>query len=94
MATIGRKAAVARIAWPFHAHWSGFMAWLTWLVVHIFFLIGFRNRWGVFSQWAYTYIGKQDGVRLIVGSQLLPGWDELAAPPVPHEDEPTLTTQS
>ena len=36
MATIGRKAAVARIAWPFKAHWSGFMAWLTWLVVHHF----------------------------------------------------------
>jgi NADH dehydrogenase len=77
MATIGRKAAVARIVWPFHAHWSGFMAWLTWLVVHIFFLIGFRNRWSVFRQWAYTYIRLQDGVRLIVGSQELPGWSSL-----------------
>jgi NADH dehydrogenase len=94
MATIGRKAAVARIAWPFHAHWSGFMAWVTWLVVHIFFLIGFRNRWSVFRQWAYTYIRLQDGVRLIVGSQNLPGWDALAAPPVPSEDEHTLTTHS
>ncbi|MBB5065183.1 NAD(P)/FAD-dependent oxidoreductase [Granulicella mallensis] len=79
MATIGRKAAVARIVWPFHAHWSGFMAWLTWLVVHIFFLIGFRNRLSVFRQWAYTYVQFQDGVRLIVGSQELPGWDKLAA---------------
>jgi NADH dehydrogenase len=78
MATIGRKAAVARIVWPFHAHWSGFMAWLTWLVVHIFFLIGFRNRLSVFRQWAYTYVQFQDGVRLIVGSQDLPGWDKLA----------------
>jgi NADH dehydrogenase len=78
MATIGRKAAVARIVWPFHAHWSGFMAWLTWLVVHIFFLIGFRNRLSVFRQWAYTYVRFQDGVRLIVGSQELPGWDKLA----------------
>jgi NADH dehydrogenase len=78
MATIGRKAAVARIVWPFHAHWSGFMAWLTWLVVHIFFLIGFRNRLSVFRQWAYTYLQFQDGVRLIVGSQELPGWDKLA----------------
>ena len=78
MATIGRKAAVARIVWPFHAHWSGFPAWLTWLVVHIFFLIGFRNRWGVFRQWAYTYLRFQDGVRLIVGSQELPGWKMLA----------------
>jgi NADH dehydrogenase len=86
MATIGRKAAVARIVWPFHAHWSGFMAWLTWLVVHIFFLIGFRNRWSVFRQWAYTYIRLQDGVRLIVGSQELPGWSELAKTPAPVED--------
>jgi len=83
MATIGRKAAVARIAWPFHAHWSGFMAWLTWLVVHIFFLIGFRNRWGVFRQWAYTYVRFQDGVRLIVGSQELPGWDAVAETTAP-----------
>jgi len=86
MATIGRKAAVARIAWPFHAHWSGFMAWLTWLVVHIFFLIGFRNRWGVFRQWAYTYLRFQDGVRLIVGSQDLPGWGQLAEPGAPERD--------
>jgi NADH dehydrogenase len=93
MATIGRKAAVARIVWPFHAHWSGFIAWLTWLVVHIFFLIGFRNRWGVFRQWAYTYIRLQDGVRLILGPQNLPGWDALVHPPAPNEDETTLTAQ-
>jgi NADH dehydrogenase len=81
MATIGRKAAVARIAWPFHANVSGFFAWLAWLMVHIFFLIGFRNRWSVFRNWAYTYIQFRDGVRLIVGSQQLPGWDVLARPP-------------
>jgi NADH dehydrogenase len=81
MATIGRKAAVARIAWPFHAHWSGFFAWLSWLMVHIFFLIGFRNRWSVFYSWAYTYIRLRDGVRLIVGSQVLPGWDALIKKP-------------
>jgi NADH dehydrogenase len=86
MATIGRKAAVARIVWPFHAHWSGFMAWLTWLLVHIFFLIGFRNRWSVFRQWAYTYIRLQDGVRLIVGSQNLPGWSALADAPAPSDE--------
>jgi NADH dehydrogenase len=78
MATIGRKAAVARIVWPFHADWSGFMAWITWMLVHIFFLIGFRNRYAVFLSWAFTYITEQDGVRLIVGSQDLPGWEMLA----------------
>ena len=76
MATIGRKAAVAKIVWPFKAHWNGFMAWLAWLMVHIFFLIGFRNRLGVFSQWAWTYLTLQDGARLITGSQELPGWNE------------------
>jgi NADH:ubiquinone reductase (H+-translocating) len=74
MATIGRKAAIARIAWPFKAHWSGLMAWLAWLMVHIFFLIGFRNRLSVFRQWAWTYLTLQDGARLITGSQDLPGW--------------------
>jgi NADH dehydrogenase len=74
MATIGRKAAVAKIEWPFKAHWSGFPAWMMWLVVHIFFLIGFRNRLGVFRQWAWTYLTFSDGVRLITGSQELPGW--------------------
>jgi len=74
MATIGRKAAVAKIVWPFKAHWSGFMAWIAWLMVHIFFLIGLRNRLGVFLQWAWTYLTLRDGARLITGSQDLPGW--------------------
>ena len=74
MATIGRKAAVADIKWPFKGHWSGFPAWMTWLVVHIFFLIGFRNRLSVFRQWAWTYLTFRDSARLITGSQELPGW--------------------
>ena len=78
MATIGRSKAVANIKWPFHAHWGGFMAWSTWLVVHIFFLIGFRNRFAVFRQWAWTYLTLNDGARLITGSQDLPGWETLA----------------
>ena len=93
MATIGRKAAVARIVWPFHANWSGFMAWCTWLVVHIFFLIGFRNRFSVFRDWIYTYFRFQDGVRLITGSQELPGWKTLAADPSPGENVTPLTMQ-
>jgi NADH dehydrogenase len=76
MATIGRKAAVANIQWPFKGHWSGFPAWITWLVVHIFFLIGFRNRLAVFRQWAWTYVTFSDGARLITGSQELPGWNK------------------
>lgn len=76
MATIGRMAAVAKIEWPFKAHWQGFPAWLTWLLVHIYFLIGFRNRIAVFTAWAWTYFTFTRGARLITGSQYLPGWAE------------------
>jgi NADH dehydrogenase len=76
MATIGRLAAVAKIEWPFKAHWGGFMAWVTWLVVHIYFLIGFRNRITIFSTWAWTYFTFADGARLITGDQHLSGWEE------------------
>ncbi len=80
MATIGRSAAVADIKWPFHGRWSGFPAWVTWLTVHIFFLIGFRSRFSVFRQWAWTYLTLNDGARLITGSQALPGWENQGAP--------------
>jgi NADH dehydrogenase len=76
MATIGRLAAVAKIEWPFKAHWGGFPAWITWLVVHIFFLIGFRNRLAVVSQWAWSYLTFADGARLITGDQSLVGWNQ------------------
>jgi len=76
MATIGRHAAVAKIEWPFKAHWGGFMAWLTWLVIHIYFLIGFRNRITIFATWAWTYFSFKDGARLITGDQRLSGWEE------------------
>lgn len=76
MATIGRMDAVANVKWPFHAHMSGLFAWLTWLVVHIFFLIGFRNRLAVMSNWAWTYFTFSRGARLITGDQRLPGWQE------------------
>ena len=52
------------------------MAWLTWLTIHIYFLIGFRNRVAVFFEWAWTYFTFTHGARLITGSQELPGWSE------------------
>jgi NADH dehydrogenase len=74
MATIGRMAAVAKVEWPFKAHMSGFPAWITWLTVHIFFLIGFRNRLSVFAAWVWNYLTFTRGARLITGDQRLPGW--------------------
>jgi NADH dehydrogenase len=49
---------------------SGFFAWLLWLAVHIFFLIGFRNRVLVMFQWAWAYFTYQRGARLITDTAL------------------------
>ena len=76
MATIGRRAAVAKVEWPFKAHMSGLMAWLTWITVHIFFLIGFRNRISVFMTWIWSYFTFTRSARLITGDQRLVGWEE------------------
>ena len=76
MATIGRMSAVADVKWPFKAHMSGLPAWLTWIVVHIFFLIGFRNRVAVMFSWIWTYFSFTRSARLITGDQTLPGWKE------------------
>jgi NADH dehydrogenase len=82
ISTIGRMDAVADVKWPFKAHMSGFPAWFTWLTVHIFFLIGFRNRISVFAAWVWTYFTFTRGARLITGDQTLPGWsDQIAARP-------------
>jgi len=66
MATIGRGSAVADIG-PVKA--SGLIAWLIWLFIHIFWLIGFRNRIAVLSEWAWSYITFQRRVRLITGQR-------------------------
>jgi NADH dehydrogenase len=71
LATIGRAAAVAQFG---KVHISGFLAWLSWLFIHIFFLIGFRNRIMVMIQWAWSYFTYERGARLITGDQTLPGW--------------------
>jgi NADH:ubiquinone reductase (H+-translocating) len=78
MATIGHQAAVANVKWPFKAHWGGFPAWAAWLVVHIYFLIGFRNRMAVLFQWAWSYLTFNRGARLITGDPHLSGWVQHA----------------
>jgi NADH dehydrogenase len=64
MATIGRKAAVADLL---RLHVSGFLAWVLWLTVHIFWLIGFDNRVLVLVRWAWAYFTSRRGARLITG---------------------------
>lgn len=64
MATIGRAKAVADIK---GFKFSGLAAWLLWSLIHIFFLIGFRNRFRVFAEWVWHYLTFKRGVRIISG---------------------------
>ena len=64
MATIGRSAAVAQIG---RVHFSGYPAWLAWLGLHLLFLVGFRNKLSVLTQWVYSYFTYKRGARIITG---------------------------
>ncbi len=66
LATIGRAAAVADLG---RLRFSGIVAWLMWLLIHVFFLIGFRNRVFVMMSWAWSYATFQRGARLITGDE-------------------------
>ncbi|MFL5812940.1 MAG: NAD(P)/FAD-dependent oxidoreductase [Bdellovibrionia bacterium] len=78
LATVGRRFAVADIG---RFKLTGVTAWLTWLVVHVFYLIGFRNRVAVILQWIWMYVTFGRGARLIV-------------PPEPHMQEPERVSRS
>jgi len=80
-AVIGRGAAVGVVRGRIAV--SGFLAWVAWLGIHLFFLVGFRNRAAVMASWAYSYLTYRRIARLITGSvpALEPG-----SPPVPGGD--------
>jgi NADH dehydrogenase len=65
LATIGRAAAVADIK---GIHLSGLLAWLTWLVVHLWYLVGFQNRILVFIRWSVSFATRGRGARLITAA--------------------------
>ena len=64
LATIGRARAVANIK---GIRFAGFLAWFAWLAIHIFYLIGFRNRFFVLAGWAWHYLTFRRGARIITG---------------------------
>lgn len=64
MATIGRRKAIAQIA---GFNFKGFIAWMMWLFLHVFFLIGFRNRLAVLFEWFWAYLTRERSARLITG---------------------------
>jgi len=89
LATIGRAHAVGQVG-PFHV--KGFIAWVSWLLIHIYFLIGFRNRLMVMLQWAWHYATFRRGSRLIVDTA--EQWQLVAADIMrrTHEGERSLET--
>ena len=94
LATIGRAAAVAQFG---KLHISGYLAWLAWLFIHIFFLIGFRNRILVMIQWAWSYFTYDRSARLITGADRpveIPAMEiaEESAEIGSRPDEPSILT--
>ncbi|HVV52715.1 MAG TPA: NAD(P)/FAD-dependent oxidoreductase [Polyangia bacterium] len=80
LATIGRASAVADLGW---LKLSGFVAWVTWLVVHLWYLMGFRNRLLVFTEWVLSFINHGREARLITGASAA-GWaGEAGGEPAP-----------
>ena len=73
MATIGRRAAVAEL--PGGMRFTGSLAWVAWLVLHIYFLIGFRNRLSVLLNWAWNYLTWDRAARVVIGP-VAPGLGE------------------
>src|SRR5262249_42440047 len=72
LATIGRSAAVADIK---GLKLSGFIAWALWLVVHLWYLVGFANRILVFTRWSISFLTQGRGARLITGGAIDVGLD-------------------
>jgi NADH dehydrogenase len=78
LATIGRAAAVADFGF---ARFSGWVAWLLWLFIHLLYLVGFQSRLVVLIQWAFQYLTFNRGARLITGENP----DLPAMAPLPGE---------
>ena len=66
-----RNSAVADLPW-LRLRLKGYLAWWAWLMLHIYWLIGFRNRLSVMTQWAYSYMTYQRSTRLITGDETWP----------------------
>ena len=83
LATIGRKRAIVQMG---RFKLTGFLAWLLWSVAHIYFLIGFRNRFVVATNWLWNYVTFQRGTRLITGMS----GARMEDMPLPEDEKPPL----
>jgi NADH dehydrogenase len=86
MATIGRSRAVAERG---SLRLSGLLAWLAWLFVHVWYLIGFRNRFVVLFSWAWSYFTYKRGARLITGDRPWERLQRLSARAEHQDDDPS-----
>lgn len=86
MATIGRSRAIAELG---KLKFKGFIAWLMWLFLHVFFLIGFRNRLAVLTEWFWAYLTRERSARLITGDsdELRESWEKPIAVRIDPERE-------
>jgi NADH dehydrogenase len=75
LATIGHSKAVVDFG---RVRLTGFIAWVMWSIAHVYFLIGFRNRFIVALSWAWSYLTYQRGVRLITGSPAMPAKEKMS----------------
>ena len=82
MATIGRRSAVAEL--PSGLAITGTLGWLSWLFLHLLYLVGFRNRLSVLLNWAWSYATKERGPRLIFDSDEFNGTGNTAGPVLPN----------
>jgi NADH dehydrogenase len=82
MATIGRRAAVADVR---GFKLRGTIGWLAWLLVHIYYLIGFRNRAAVLASWGWNYLRRDRPIRIVLRS----GADHITAHLEPEAGDPS-----
>jgi len=87
LATIGRKRAIVQMS---RFKLNGFVAWLLWSVAHIYFLIGFRNRFAVATNWVWNYVTFQRGTRLITGMS----GSRVEDMPMPEDEKQVLRRAS
>src|SRR6202011_6410801 len=70
MATVGRSAGITHL--PGGLEFTGFLGWLTWLFVHIYYLIGFRNRISALASWAWDFLRHDRPIRIILATSREP----------------------
>jgi NADH dehydrogenase len=97
LATIGRAKAVGVIGR--HVQVSGLPAWLTWLLVHLFYLVGLQNRLVVLVRWAFSYVTRRGGVRLVAPDPSSPtersrSWPSPSAAATSHPSPHSAGTPS